>query len=441
MRLEERFDRHLAAMDLPPGLALVAVSGGTDSLALLDLLTRSPAAGSLVLHVAHADHGIHPESGRVADQVGAVAARYGLPLHLGRLELGPAASETTARIARYAWFNQLADELAAELIFTAHQQNDQVETILMRALKGSGPAGLAGIAPRRGNLVRPLLPFRREELALHLHSLGLEAWDDPANHDRKNDRAWIRHEVLPELRRRLPAVERKLLELGRQAASQRAAWDTILERLPGLDLQRACEGVSVAASPLHGYDSSAQRALFGALGRRVGCLIGPNRAARLQRLLSGGRSGAVLELGNGYAAELSFGRLRLFRGPAHPLPWESAVLAGEAGQLAVGAWRLAWRTEPAAERMERNPASSWFPQGSYLVRSWREGDRIRPLGARGRRLVVRCMQDARIARSQRATWPVIEQAGTIVWVPGVCRSAEALPAARDPALRIDAVLA
>lgn len=441
MRLEERFDRHLAAMALPPGVALVAVSGGTDSLALLDLLTRSPAAGSLVLHVAHVDHGIHPESAQVAERVRAVAARYGLPVHVGRLALGPGATETAARVARYAWLGELADELSAELILTAHQQNDQVETILMRALKGSGPAGLAGIAPRRGNLVRPLLPFRREELASHLHSLGLEAWDDPANQDLQHERSWIRHELLPALRRRFPLVDRKLIELGRQAASQRAAWDAILERLPDLELQRTCAGVSVAASPLHGYDSSAQRALLGALGRRVGCLIGPGRASRLQSLLAGGRSGAVVELGNGYAAELSFGRLRLFRGPAHPLLWESAVVEGDQGQAPVGPWRITWWTEPAPERMERNAASSWFPTGSYLVRTWREGDRIRPLGAMGRRLVVRCMQDARIARSQRATWPVIEQAGTIVWVPGICRSAEALPIAHAQALRIDAHLA
>ena len=441
MRLEERFDRHLAGLALPPGLALVAVSGGSDSLALLDLLARAPAARSLELHVAHLDHGIQAGSAQAAERVSGWAAHYRLPVHVGRVELGPAASETAARVARYAWLTQLADTLSAVLVFTAHQQNDQVETILMRVLNGSGPAGLAGIAPRRGRFVRPLLPFRREELASHLHSLGLEPWDDPANQDLRHERAWIRHQVLPSLRQRLPAVDSRLLALGRQAASQRSAWDGVLERLPDLDLRAACDGVSVAASPLHGYDSSAQRALLGALGRRVGCLIGPSRAVRLLRLLAGGRSGAIVELGNGFAAELSFGRLRLFRGPAHPLSWAPGSIEGEAGRLAAGAWRLAWRLEPAPAVLERVSSSSWFAPGVYQVRAWSEGDRIRPLGGKGRRLVVRCMQDARIARSQRAAWPVIEQAGTIVWVPGVCRSAESLPAPHAQALRIDAHLA
>ncbi len=441
MTLAARFDRHLASLMLPAGPALVAVSGGADSLALLDLLSRSGAARGLTLHVAHADHGIHPESATVADRVRATAHRYGLPVHVTRLALGSSASETTARQARYGWLDRLADELAADLIFTAHHQDDQVETILMRALKGSGPAGLAGIAPRRGRLVRPLLPFRRADLAAHVHEVGLEAWQDPANADIRQERSWVRVELLPLLRSRLPGVERRILALGRRAATQRAAWDTLVERLPDLDLQRSCAGVSVAASPLHGYDSSAREVLLGALGRRVGCVIGPARAAQVGRLLSGGRSGAVAELGNRCLAELSFGRLHLFRRPAHPLPWEPAVIAGDAGRVVAAGWEISWRHEPAPERLERNAAASWFSPGAYSVRPWRAGDRIRPLGASGRRLVVRCMQDARIARSRRAAWPVIEAAGTVVWVPGACRAAERIPPPRTPAVRIDAHLA
>ncbi|HEX7025519.1 MAG TPA: ATP-binding protein, partial [Gemmatimonadales bacterium] len=117
MRLEDRFDRHLASFELPAGPALVAVSGGPDSLALLALLARSPAAGSLVLHVAHTDHGIHSESAAVAESVRQVAAGYGLPFLTVRLGLTPAASETAAREARYEWLHAEAARLGAKLIF------------------------------------------------------------------------------------------------------------------------------------------------------------------------------------------------------------------------------------------------------------------------------------------------------------------------------------
>lgn len=441
MNLEERFARHLASLGLPRGVALVAVSGGPDSLALLDLLTKSPAAAGLEFQIAHADHGIHPDSAGVAESVRALATGLGLPVHVARLELGPAASETRSREARYAWLFRLASEVGAGLILTAHHQDDQVETILMRALKGSGPAGLAGIASRRGKLVRPLLPFRREELAEHLHQQGLHAWTDPANQDPRHQRSWIRTRLLPILRERVPDVDQRLLAVGRQAAADRAAWDALLDRVVDLNFVREPGGVSVAATPLKGYDSVVLRSLLGALGRRAGIQIGPTRSARVEGLLLEGRSGAVVELGAGCAAELSFGRVRLFRGPAHPVPWAPVPLKGRIGELMTGGWRFTWRRDIAPDRLERNQPVSWFDEGSYIVRPWRAGDLLRPLGGTGRRLVVRCMQDARIARSRRAAWPVLEANGCIVWVPGVSRSDDRVPAPGTPALRIDAHLA
>jgi tRNA(Ile)-lysidine synthase len=446
--LAERFDRRLAALALPPGPALVAVSGGADSLALLDLLARSPAAGALALEVAHLDHGIAPESPRVMEAVRSVAARYGLPFHGHRLDLGPHATETQARRARYDWLERTAVARGATVIFTAHHRDDQIETVLMRMLRGSGPAGLAGMAARRGRIVRPLLRFSRAALTGHVQSLGLAVWEDPANRDTRQLRSWIRIELLPALRTRIPDIERNILRLARLAARERAGWDSLLAGERALDLRVECDGVSVAASPLGDYDSTAVQALLGALGRRAGCQVGPVRAARIERLLAGGRSGAVAQLGHGCAIELTFGRLRLFRDVAHHSGnganespgWNPVVLEGSAGARAIGPWRIRWSTEPAPQRIERMATTSWLAPGNYRVRPWRPGDRIRPLGGRGRRLVVRCMQDARLARHVRPAWPVLESGGTVVWVPGVVRSAEALPEPGGPALRIDADL-
>lgn len=447
MSLQERFDRRLAALALPPGPALVAVSGGADSLALLDLLARSSAARSLALHVAHVDHGIAAESSRVMNSVREIAAHYGLPFVGERLGLGSGATETAARQARYDWLDRTARGLGAELIFTAHHRDDQIETVLMRILNGTGPAGLAGMAVRRGRIVRPLLGVSRAALGDHARGLGIPVWEDPANRDVRHLRSWVRVELLPALRTRIPDLDRRLLRLARLAARHRAAWDALLEREAALELRDECDGVSVAASPLRDYDSRTVEALLGALGRRAGCHVGPLRAARIERLLAGGRSGAVAQLGSGCAAELTFGRLRLFRGASSdslngpdaddrpPVSIETA-----AGGAAFGTARLRWTTEAAPPRLERVAMTSWFVPGTYQVRPWRPGDRIRPLGGMGRRLVVHCMQDARMARHTRATWPVLTAGETIVWVPGVCRSADALPVAGQPALRIDAEL-
>src|SRR5688500_18814033 len=200
MAITDRFRNQLSAMGLSQGTALVAVSGGTDSVALLDLLARTADDHRQALVVAHVDHGIHADRGGVVEEVQILAAEYQLPVYVGRLELGPTMGETRARAERYAWLEALRARLGAGIIFTAHHADDQVETVLMRVLAGSGPAGLAGMASVRGYLVRPLLGFRRAELLHHVEHARLTAWLDPANSDPRHLRAWIRTELLPTLR-------------------------------------------------------------------------------------------------------------------------------------------------------------------------------------------------------------------------------------------------
>src|SRR5881296_3962334 len=193
---------HLARTRLlgEPGIALVAVSGGADSVALLDLLhTLAPELG-LSLVVTHVDQGIRSDSGTVARAVGELAERYELPFEVGELSLGPDATETVARRARYAWLGEVQRRHGARYLVTAHHRDDQVETIVLRLLRGSAPAGLAGIPARgRGGLVRPLLAFTRAELAAHVAERGLSTNDDPANRDPRHLRSWLRIELLPRL--------------------------------------------------------------------------------------------------------------------------------------------------------------------------------------------------------------------------------------------------
>ena len=161
--LPARFLAAWEALDCPAGWrrVLVAVSGGPDSLALLHLMHATGAHHRLDLVVAHADHGIHPDSRAVADRVVAAASDLALPVAVGRLGLGAGTSETRARAARHAWLEQVRRQEGADAVVLAHHQDDQLETILLRVLAGSGPAGLAGMAARHGRRVRPLLGFQK----------------------------------------------------------------------------------------------------------------------------------------------------------------------------------------------------------------------------------------------------------------------------------------
>ena len=434
MSLLDAFTAHLRALGLAPGRALVAVSGGPDSMALLDLLARSSEAHRLELVVGHVDHGIDARSAEAASLVRRAAGTRGLPFEQVQLALGPRATETAAREARLKGLELLRRRAGAAVVLLAHHADDQAETVLMRALRGSGPAGLAGMPAQRGSLVRSLLPFRRDELARYVLEQGIEVWHDPANADERHLRSWIRTDLLPHIEARLPRVRDSLLETAGQARHARAAWDAALDRFPGLEPRAEDGGISVAAPVLAGYDSALGNAVAGALGRRAGYPIGPRRSARLLALAAAGESGRHVPLGAGWIAEIAFGRLRIV--PAEEPVAGVLVVQGAEGGVEWGRWRLTLQSGPAPSRHARRAMTAWFADSALTVRGPRAGERLAPLGGRGRRLLVRCFQDARVPASRRAGWPVVEAGGVVAWVPGVCRTEAMIPPAGSEALRV-----
>ena len=434
-----RLRRHLAAARLfaEPGRAVVAVSGGADSLALLDLLAALAPDLGLDLVVAHADHGIHPASGQLAERVRAdAAARYGLATTVGELALGPDASETKARTARYRFLRAVQEECGARYLVTAHHADDQVETVLMRLLRGSAPAGLAGISARgaRG-LVRPLLPFDRAELRGYALSRGLVPFDDPANADPRHTRAWLRTTLVPALALRLGAdAPLALLDVARHARDDLRAWDAVLDELPGLDVQASEGAFDVARRVLSGYDKCLAGRVLRAVAGRAGIRLPPGAAGRLVRFAAAAASGRRLNVPGGLVAEAAFGRLVVYQPKAVP---GARALRGAVGEDSFGRYRVAWRREPAPRRIARTGWTTWLAADDILLRAADDGDRLRPLGGVGRRKVRRLLMEAKVGRGERAAYPVVVAAGDVAWVPGVCRGAVALPAPGRESVRVD----
>jgi tRNA(Ile)-lysidine synthase len=438
--LPSRLERHLARRRLfpHPGIAVLAVSGGADSVALLDLMHPLAAALGLSLVVAHVDHGIAADSRSVARAVGDLARRYGVPFELGELRLGPGASETAARRARYAWLGEVQRRYGATYLVTAHQRDDQIETIVLRLLSGSAPAGLAGIPARgRGGLVRPLLPFTKAELAAHVAARGLSVHDDPANRDPGHLRSWVRTVLLPLAAGRLGArVGDDVVRAGRSAALERRAWDRALGHLPDLELRFEPHGFDVARGGLARYDDALSVALLRAAARRVGLVLGMRRARRLVALARR-PSGRRQSLGGGWVAEVAFDRLRVDRADARAVAEVGEVVGdGEGGSAVFGAFQVEWSPGDAPARLGRSDWTTWIAGGEWEVRRPRMGDRLVPLGGVGRRPLRRLLMEARVPRGDRQGYPVLARGETILWVPGVCRSAADLPRPGTPAVRV-----
>jgi len=436
MPLVERFRAALAELRLPAGTVVVAVSGGVDSVVLLDLLNETRNAHGLDLVVAHVDHGILPESGTLAGKVERLAGDAGLRFEGVTLGLGPATTETRARTARYQALREIARRHGARYILTAHHLDDQRETVLMRFLNGSGPSGLAGMRRKTRDLARPLLSFSREALVGYARARSLAWSDDPSNLDPRHLRSWIRHGLLPRLEERLPSLRQNLDRTRRQAGIQQRALHQLLRHWPELAYREEAGRGSISSRMLEQLPVALQVTLVQALLRAAGGPAGVIRVRRALGALAGGQSGLMADLGGQWRLEHSFERLIVVPPTAGGEP-AAVAISGPAGATSWGGWRISWQEEPAPDRQPRVGDTAWFSPADLGVRAPQAGDRLVPLGGVGRRLAVRCFQDARVSRSERAAWPVIESGGTVAWIPGVCRSARLCPVAGKPAIRVE----
>jgi tRNA(Ile)-lysidine synthase len=208
-----------------PRRVIVAYSGGTDSTALLLGVAVLRGRHGFDCHAFHFDHRLHPNSADWVEHCSARCAALAMPLLLDAAPGPPPAGasiEAWAREQRYAAAARLLG--AGDWLLTAHHREDLAETLLLAALRGSGPHGLAAIAPRRtlgsGLLLRPLLGLPRATLAAAVAEAGVACLQDPANADPRHDRSWLRQTVMPLLATRFPAAD---AGLARAATLQRTS--------------------------------------------------------------------------------------------------------------------------------------------------------------------------------------------------------------------------
>jgi tRNA(Ile)-lysidine synthase len=284
--------RHLT----PP--VVVACSGGADSVALLALAVDA-GLGPVAVHV---DHRLRAGSTAEADHVRVLARRLGAGFLAERVGVDEGTNlEARARDARYAALERARVAVGADVVLVGHTADDQAETVLLNVLRGAAATGLAGMAPRRGTLVRPLLHVRRGDTRALCAGLGLDVLVDPMNDDRAFRRVAIRHDVLPLLS---SLAERDLVPvLARQAAILRSDAEYLDE-------------LAVSAWPgADGARAAALAALPGPLARRaVRRWLGapPPSMAEVERVLAVAAGDArATELAGGRAVRRSAGVLRL----------------------------------------------------------------------------------------------------------------------------------
>jgi len=194
-------------IDISRGKYVVAVSGGVDSVVLLDLLAKDR---NLELVVAHFDHGIRTDSGEDRKFVEQLAAQYGLKFEYAEGKLGAEASEEAARNARYSFLGRVLDKHRARAIITAHHEDDLIETAIINLIRGTRRKGLSSLKSTP-TLVRPLLHVSRQTIEEYANKHGLAWIEDSTNQDTRYLRNYVRLEIVPALTRQDPRWRERLL--------------------------------------------------------------------------------------------------------------------------------------------------------------------------------------------------------------------------------------
>jgi tRNA(Ile)-lysidine synthase len=429
---------------------VVALSGGLDSAVLLHLLRFRVPDLDLRLFAAHFDHRMRASSHADADWVSGLCRAWQVPLERGATSVA-LRSEAQARAARYDFLRAAVRQQDAALLATGHHADDQAETVLFRIVRGTGIAGLRGIAEKRGALIRPLLPFHRAELAGYATACRLGWREDPTNRLLRYARNRIRHEILPRLEEIAPGAADALVGLAASAREIEEGWDWVLDRCETESIrEQNASSIELARPVLLSYHPALRaRLLRRGVGKLGGRLDRTGTGLALE-FISSGASGTGIQIRGGLRLEREFDRIRIRRAGAGPGPAERPLIIPEAaagaGAAVVGGrvFRLRWSYESGAETAETvdrradasgasfDPTALRFP---LVVRGWNAGDRIRL--AAGTKKLKKLFGERRIGRSSRARIAVLADAeGRVLWAHGVARAAVAEPKPGGPVFRV-----
>jgi tRNA(Ile)-lysidine synthase len=411
----QRVHHAIATAGLGPGARVVAlVSGGRDSVCLLDALSSVCGPGRLL--AIHVNYGLRADAALDERHCIALCERLGVELDVVAARRPPDAGnlQAWARDVRYGAASAAALARGA-LVATGHTATDQVETVLYRLASSPGRRALLGMPARDGALVRPLLSLEREETAAYCRARGLEWRDDATNDSDQYARGRVRNNVVPALSSVHPAAHANVLSTAALLRDEAEVLDEVVSTaLAGRD--------RIALTRLAALPPALARLVVVRLAERAAGQLVPGAGSHVEELLALAHDGSSeLQIGGGVRAVVEYGVLRMTAVDDAQPP--DAVPLAVPGRARFGGWEVVCRLDehdaPLIGAGDVGTLDADAVGAALTVRSWRHGDRMQPLGLGGSKTLADLFCDRHLPRAERATVPIVAAGDTIAWVPGV----------------------
>jgi tRNA(Ile)-lysidine synthase len=408
---------------------LIAFSGGPDSLALLHIVNKLKDKYDIKLAAAHLDHGIRPASAKDREFCHEICQKLHIKFYSKRLNIPALAKkqglsiEEAGREARYGWFESLSENYGYHKIATGHTLDDSVETILFNMARGCGLSGLSGIPLMRGKIIRPLLDLEKMELLEWLKAHNIKYLQDITNRSVAYSRNRIRLNILPELEKINPATKRNIARLSRIVGDELEFFERITVSVYKDVLHEAGKSkIVLDLAKLVQYDKSLiKKVLNEAIKKLSGDAVALS-SQNLARALSiiDGDSGRKAPLARGFYIEKSQGRIAILNAPTRSLtisldiPGKIELPDGLLEARIIGKDNM-W----GLDRANLNVYLDYGKMKNIAVRYWQDGDKIRPFGMNGHRLLSDIFIDCKIPEFEREAVPLLISENKIAWIVGI----------------------
>lgn len=403
---------------------LIGVSGGVDSVVLLDILSKLQKKLGIRLAIAHVNYGLRKEADKDNKFVKDLAKKYELPFFEKKVKLSGGNIEEKARNIRYDFFHEICEQEKMDKIAVAHHKNDLVETFFLNLSRGSGLTGLVSMKPKNGNLIRPFLFATRKEIENYARDNRLKFVEDVTNKDLTIKRNLIRHKVIPEFEKTNPDF---VLTLTQEIQNLREADDvisSIAKKHYKKMAKEAKDSVSFSVMELVKINPYLQSEVLREAVRYVkGDLKNVSRKniEDMQKLLKKTNGTKEMHLGEGLIVRRTYDKLEVRKEAKSPAEKPKIIRLKMGEEAFFGSWRLF-----LGKQMRKNTHDGKNlvfldikKTPTLRVRCRKTGDRV-SIGGGGTKSLQDVFVDAKVPREMRDSYPIVVSAkDEVIWIPGI----------------------